>query len=507
MARKSLNPFKKVMKSTVIITVLMAFNFGLVFLTQVILAQRFGAQFSMDAFLAARAIPFLVTTVFLDSSRATFIPVFVEYRTKNDGIGAREVTIAFTNSTFIILLFVTLIGIITAPWLMSITVPGFIFETRQLSILLTRIIFPIVIFSGLADLLSSVYYALEHPLLPSIGPLLNSLVIIGSVFVLVPKLGIRGLAIGTLGGSIARFLLLVPGIVRKYGFSVRFCHPGVLRIRQLMMPVILGAVVGQTAHLVDKLVASFLSEGSITYLGYGDKLARIIVVLLRDGLSLAIFPHLSIYAAERNIEGLRKSVSLGIRIMMLAIVPVICGLAVLSTSLIQLVFERGAFTAKDTSATTLTLLCYSGVIFSWPLTAVATQAFWALKDTKVVMAVVIIGAITNMVLDLILVRYFTYAGIASACSIAAFLSLCMLLLLLSRRLGGIQGLKIIKSFAKIGVCALLMVLAMIVATSACSPIQTEKQIISLGIVSLIGVGVYMGNVIKLSIRLHFVAHM
>jgi len=484
---------KQMVKSTAIITFFLALNILVGLLTQIILAAKFGAKFEMDAYLAAVTLPTLIITVLMNSLRVTFVPVFIEYEKKENNKEAWRIAINFINTFFVILLFIAIVGVIFAPGLISLVVPGFSLMSKHLAIQLIRIMFPAIVFSGLAAVFSSLYYARQRFLLPSISPFLNSFVIFGCVLVLANKLGIRAVATGMIMGSFAQFLLLGPGIMKesKYKFSLNFRHPGVIRIGKLIIPLILASIFYKAVTLVDRMIASGLPEGSIAYLGYAHKAVALLVMLVSTGISLTILPRMSIYAAERNNQKLRETLSLAIRMAVLIVIPIIAGLVVLRVPLIQLILERGAFTNEATHAVALTLLCYSGAIFGLTLGGILTPTFYALQDVKTVVKVGVIGAILNITLDLILVRYFSYVGIAIALSIATLFSISLFLVILQKRLGGIGGLEILKSFVKIGASAILMMLSISIFRNFWTFSQPGGQVLFLGMSIALGLGIYV----------------
>jgi len=483
---------KQMVKSTATITFFEALNILIVFLTQVILAAKFGARFEMDAYLAAVTIPTLIITVLMNSLRVTFIPVFIEYERKKDDKEAWTVAINFINTVFFILLFIAIVGIIFAPGLISLIVPGFSLKTKDLAIQLIRIMLPAIVFSGLATVFSSLYYARQRFLLPSISPFLNSLVIFGCVVVLASRLGIRAVATGMIMGSFAQFLFLGPGIIKesRYKFSLNFRHPGVIKISKLIIPLVLASVFYRAVTLVDRMIASGLPEGSIAYLGYAYKAVHVLVMLVSTGISLTILPRMSLYAAEGNNQKLRDTISLATRMALLVVVPIVAGLAVLRIPLIEIILERGAFTSEATYAVALTLLCYSGAIVGLSLGGILTATFYALQDVKTPVTVGVVGAILNITLDLILVRYFSYAGIAMALSIATLFSVSIFFVTLQKRLRGIRGLEIFRSFIKVGASAILMMLSIAIFRNFWTFTQSGREVAFLAFSVVLGIGVY-----------------
>ena len=447
-------------RSTLIITFFSSLNILAGFALQVVLAAKFGAEWEMDAYLAASTIPNLLTGVLLGSLRITFVPVFIEYEVRQDVAEAWKVASSFLNIASVVLGSIAVLGALCATWWVRLTVPGFAVGTDafKLTVELFRILIPSVVFNGLGGLLASIYYSRHRFLLPAVAPLVNSLVILGGTAALSPKLGIRGLALSSLLGSITQLLLLIPIMLTKgrYRFIWDHKHPGVAQIVKLMVPWIAGAVIYKANPLLDRFIASSLLEGSISHLGYALKLTTVTVTLATAGISTTFFPLMSRYAATRNLQGLRKTVSLGIQTILLIVMPIMAGIVVLRVPVIRLFLQRGKFTDLDTTATGLAWVCYLGALLGLSVGNISSFVFYALQDTRTPVLAGIAGMMVNVIVVFVLKDYFSYLAPALAYSLAVPLNISLQLLVLRKRLRGVDGKSILVAWLKITVATLIM---------------------------------------------------
>ena len=454
------DPWAGLFQSTLIITFFSVLKIVLGFALQIVLAVKFGARMEMDAYLAASTIPTLITTVLLTSLNVTFVPVFVEYKIKENEAEAWKIASSFINLAFLTLSAISLLGILGGGWLVRLTVPGFDSgsEAFILTANLLRVLFPSIVFSGLAGLLSSVYYSQRKFTLPSLAPALNGLVILLVTFGSASRLGIMSVAVGTLVGSVAQFGLLLPIMLtgKRYHFQLDYCHPGVVKITKLMMPLVVGAVFYKANTVVERFIASRLAEGSISYLGYAFKVANILVTLAAQGFAVSLLPLMSKYAAANDSEGLRKTVSTGIRSVTFVVTPLVVGVAILRVPMIQLLFERGAFDHRATVGTAWALLCYLGWVYAGSIGAILTSVFYSLQETYTVIKVSVIGMLLGIVLAVALSRFIGYAGLALALSVVTVINAGVYVAILRKRLKGIDGKHILFSQGKVLFSSIVM---------------------------------------------------
>jgi putative peptidoglycan lipid II flippase len=268
-----------------------------------------------------------------------------------------------------------------------------------------------------------------------------------------------GLAIGVVVGGVIQVAVQIPFLMEKgLSFVPKWNpnHPALKRIGVLMLPTVFGSAIYQVNQLVGTLLASLLREGSVSYLYYADRLVQFPLGVFAIAISTAVLPSLSREAAQRDLDGLKETLSHALRLTMFITIPAMIGLIVLREPIIRLLFQRGAFDAFTTIMTAQALLFYSLGLWAFAALRVFVSAFYSLQDTKTPVKVAVVAMLANIGLCLALMGPLKHGGLALALSLASTLQLCILILLLRKRLGGIEGRVVFGSMARSFLCSLVM---------------------------------------------------
>jgi len=233
-------------------------------------------------------------------------------------------------------------------------------------------------------------------------------------------------------------------------------HPALKKIGMLMLPTIFGSAIYQINQLIGTLLASLLQEGSVSYLYYADRLVQFPLGVFAIAISTAVLPSLSREAAEGDMYRLKQTLSHAIRLTMFITIPAMVGLIVLRQPIITLLFQRGAFTSFTAMMTAEALLYYSLGLWAFAGLRVFVSAFYSLQDTKTPVKVAVVAMIANIAFSLALMGPLKHGGLALALSLASTLQLFMLIFLLRRRLGGIEGKVVIRSMVRSFISSLIM---------------------------------------------------
>lgn len=426
------------------------------FIRDMVVANGFGASAAADAFYVAYRIPNLLREMLAEGSiSAAFIPVFTEYLTNR----SREEAARLANASFTIILIIlsgiSVIGIIFTPTIVALIAPGFEGEAGKayLTIIMTRIMFPFLLFIGIAAQAMGVLNSLRSFAAPALAPALSNIVIIVSTLFLSPMLDkpILGVAIGTLVGGIVQFLYQLPDMKRN-GFAPRLFfdpfHPGVKRIALLILPVMLGLSVSQINILVNTILASYLPDGSVTYLYYGMRLIQFPLGMFGVAIATAILPTMSAQVARGEIGEMRETLSFGMRLVLFITFPAIAGLIFFRVPIIHLLFQHGEFSYKATMGTATALLYYSLGLWAFAGVRIAVPAFYSMQDTTTPVKVAVLSLAVNIALNIILITPLGHGGLALASSISSGLNLLFLLWILKGKIGRIDGRNIARSSLK-----------------------------------------------------------
>ncbi len=426
------------------------------FIRDMIVALLFGAGTATDAFFVAFRIPNLLRRLVGEGAlTASFIPVYSEYIHQKPKEEGDELVSASFSVLAIVLVLLTGLGILFSPWIIKIMAYGFSLEPEKfkLTVLLTRLMFPYIFFIGLVALAMGVLNSWKHFAAPALAPVLLNLAIITSALLLAGNLEepILSLAIGVLVGGVVQLIFQIPFIRRKR-ITVRFLfrpfHPGIKRIGLLMAPSVLGLGVTQLNVLVSTFLASYLPEGSVSYLYYADRLLEFPMGIFAIAIATAILPMMAEQTARNDLQGMKETLSFSLRLVFFVTLPAMMGLMVLRLPIINLLFQRGAFDAHSAQMTAQALLYYALGLAAFAGIRIIVPAFYSLQDTQTPVRVALLALLVNAGGGAILMVPLKHGGLALATSLAAALNFTLLVFLLRRKLGLLGGKKIFTSFLK-----------------------------------------------------------
>ena len=407
-----------------------------------VIATTFGANHATDAFFVAFKIPNLFRRLFAEGAFSqAFVPVLSGYRSERPAAEVKALIDAVSGALTAILFGVTVLGVIAAPAVVAIFAPGFVRDAAnfELSVTLLRLTFPYLFFIALTALLAGVLNTYGRFGVPAVTPsLLNIALILSAVF-LAPRLAqpVYALAIGVMIGGVLQLGLQIAA-VKSAGLLPHprwdWSHPGVKRILTLMGPALFGVSVAQLNFLIDTLIASFLREGSISWLYFSDRLMEFPLGIFGVALGTVILPSLAEFHSKNRPQQFSDTLDWALRLVLLITLPSAIGLAVLAAPILSTLFQYGAMTEFDVLMATKSLVTYAGGLSGFIFVKVLAPAFFARQDTKTPVKAGVIALITNAVLNVALVFPLQHAGLALATSIAAFINSAILLVTL-RRLG------------------------------------------------------------------------
>jgi len=442
------------------------------FIRDMIVAQFFGAGMATDAFFVAFRIPNLLRRLVGEGAlTVSFIPIYTEYITRRPPEEGRDFVRATFSVLAVFLFVLTGLGILLAPWIVKVMAYGFSQDPEKLglTVFLTRLMFPYIFFIGLVALAMGILNSWKHFFAPALAPVLLNLSIILCALVFYRFLAepILSLALGVLLGGIAQLAFQLPFLRRKgYVFGFRFepSHPGVKRIAALMAPSVLGLAVTQLNVLVSTFLASYLPEGSVSYLYYADRLLEFPMGIFAIAVATAVLPVMSEQAARKDWGNLRETLSFALRLVFFVTLPAMIGLIVLRHPILNLLFQRGAFTAHSAEMTAQALLYYSLGLAGFAGVRIIVPAFYSLQDTKTPVKIAFAALLANAILGALLMGPLQHGGLALATSLAAGINFALLVFLLRKKMGKIGLGKIVRSFFKsLGASLLMGAVALIIS--------------------------------------------
>jgi len=433
----------------------------------IVLAAIFGAGAAMDAFVVASRIPNLVRDLFAEGAMsAAFVPTFTRHLKEKGEASAWRLGSNVINALIVVTGTLVVLGMIFAYPLADFYTDDEQFATNlDRTAQLTRWMLPFLTMVAVAVAQAGMLNSLRKFFIPAASPAMYNIAIILSAFVVVPfcpALGldpIMGIAIGSLLGGMLQIMVQWPAL-HAAGFRYKpvldFKDPGLRDVLLLMGPGTIGVAAAQINLFVNTVLATSQEVGAATWLTYAFRLMYLPIGLFGVSVATAALPELARQASGGGFDGMRRTVSSSLRLMLMLSVPAMAGLAALAYPITELIFERGEFTSADTSAVAYALLMYAPGLIGYSIVKIASPSFYALKDARTPVMVSVVTVLTNVALNLWLIQVLGYAGLALGTALASLLNAGLLLVLLSRRIGGIDSRRVLITFVKVFAASLAM---------------------------------------------------
>ncbi|HOL64819.1 MAG TPA: murein biosynthesis integral membrane protein MurJ [Accumulibacter sp.] len=404
------------------------------FVRDFVVANAFGAGQVTDAFFVAFKLPNLLRRLFAEGAFSqAFVPILGEYRNRRSPEETRQLVDQVASLLFIIVSVVTAIGMLGAPLLVYLSAPGFAADADKfaLTVDLTRITFPYILFMSLVAMAGGVLNTWSRFAIPAFTPvLLNVSMIVMALFAapyFAPPIVALGWAVFI--GGVLQLALQLPSLARigmLPRLTLNFRHEGVRRIFRLMAPAVLGVSVAQVSLLLNTIFASFLGHGSVSWLYYADRLMEFPAGLLGAALGTILLPSLTRYHAADNIGEYSRLLDWGLRLTFLLAAPAAVALGILAIPLITTLFHHGAFDTHDVLMTRNALVAYSVGLLGLILVKVLAPGFYARQNIRMPVKIAITTLLLTQLLNLALIGWLAHAGLALAIGLAASLNAALL---------------------------------------------------------------------------------
>jgi len=408
---------------------------------EMVIARQFGTSAELSAYLAAFRIPDLIFQLLAGGALgSSFIPVFTVYLARRQRHTAWRLANIIYNLVAVLTTLAAIAAFILTPLLTRWLVPGFGPEMQALTGRLMRIMLLTPIIFGLSGISMAILNAHQHFLLPAIAPALYNLAIIAAALFLTPSLGIYGLAVGVVAGALLHLLVQWPALRRKgwrYTPTLELGFPGVHEVISLFLPRMLGLGAMQLNFVVNTVLASGLAAGSLAALNYAFLLMMLPQGIFAMAIATAAFPSFSELVARQQLTELGEALSATLRAILFLTLPASVGLYVLRYPLIQVLLQRGEFTAASTQATAWALQFYALGLPAYAVVEIVSRAFYALHDTRTPVMVATATVGLNVLLSLLLLGPLAHGGLALANALAVTVEMLALLWVLRRRIGAI----------------------------------------------------------------------
>lgn len=434
------------------------------FVRDILIAGVLGAGLAADAFLIAFQFPNLFRRLFAEGAfSAGFVPIFSEILEKEGREKARrfaEDALAVLATTLLVFV---LVMMVCMPFALFAIAPGFdrIPGQMERATDLARVAFPYLFFISLVSLQSGVLNALDRFAAAAATPILLNLTLISAVLFAIAS-GVDAadaLAWGVSLAGVVQFAWLA-WRVRAAGMPLGLVRPRLSpRVRQLLkriLPVVFGASLYQLNLLVDKIIATLVAVGAVSWLYFADRVNQLPLGVIGVGIGVALLPMLSRSIQNGDDQEARYAQNRAIEISLMLTVPAAIGLLVLAGPISATLYERGAFTAADRDAVAAALAAFAGGLPAYVLIKALAPGFFSRQDTATPVKISIAAMIVNVVLNLVLMKPLGHVGIALATAVSAWLNAGLLTRVLMQRGHFVADARLIKRFPRVLLASFMM---------------------------------------------------
>ncbi|MEI7831869.1 MAG: murein biosynthesis integral membrane protein MurJ [bacterium] len=471
------------------------------FVRENMLMNAFGDSDVTGAYNSAFMVPDLLYYLLAGGAMsAAFIPVFTNYLAKGEEEDAHITGSTIATALMVVMLFGSLLEFIFAPYIVRMIAPGYAWgsDVFNMTVTLTRIMCIMVLFTAQSGLLTGILNSYHHFLAPTlVWNAYNICIILGiAVFSKMPwrdgllnipadqhgALGIHGVAFSVVLGAFLMMAIQFPVAVKKYGFKFRFLldfkHPGVIKVLKLFGPVMLGLSLTQINLLaIPLIIGSLLGAPAVTDIRLANRLVLLPFGLFAVAIATAIFPRFSQQVAMNEMAAFRALIARSVNTIMILIVPSIILMVVLAEPINYALWGGGKFDESGLRATSFVLMLFAWNLVGLSLQQIVSRAFYSMHDTITPVIAGITMVAVNVPLSIFLVYTpLRYGGAAVATTLTTLLSTVVLTDLLRRRLGGINGSKILITNAKILAASLLMGVVVYFVAVYLAPVINNESI-------------------------------
>ncbi|WP_225639271.1 murein biosynthesis integral membrane protein MurJ [Candidatus Profftia sp. (ex Adelges kitamiensis)] len=421
-------------KALATISIMTIFSRILGFIRDMLIARYFGAGMTTDAFFVAFKLPNLLRRIFAEGAFSqAFVPILAEYKKQHSKKDIHNFISYVSGMLILILTIIIILGILTSPWVVYITAPGFLNYTDKfkLTCSMLRITFPYILLISLSALVSAILTTWNYFSVPSLTPaFLNiSIIFFTLFFTSYFNPPIIALAWAVTLGGVLQLVYQLPSL-KKIDMLVlpRFniSNAGVCRVIRVMGPAIIGVSISQISLMINTIFASFLVSGSVSWIYYADRLMEFPSGVLGVSLGTILLSSLSKTISVGYFKESSYLIDWGLRLCFILALPSSIALGLLSKPLITVLFQYRQFTSFDTKMTQNALIAYAIGLMGLILVKVLAPAFYSYQNIKTPVKIAILTLILTQFMNLVFICPFKHAGLALSIGLAAYFNAILL---------------------------------------------------------------------------------
>ncbi len=461
-----------------------------------LLAANYSVGVEATAFITASRIPrTFFDAVFASAISASFIPIFSEYLEKKGKEEAFRLSNIFITMIVLVTCMMTVLGIIFAEPICWLFADGMEAETAKICVQFSRILFPTVIFTGIAFSFVGILQSLEEFTIPAAMSIVSNAILIVYYIFFNDKFGIEGLTIAFLIGWLMQAVIQIPALHKKgyhYQFNFHFQEEGMKKIVLLMLPVMVSTWI-QPINFVSHIRFPGYPDAAISTIDYANTLYTIIVGVLVLSIANVIFPKMSRMTSNHAEKDLGETICITLRSMIFLLVPMMLGLMVLSEPIVKLMYERGNFDSFATKTTARALFFFSLGMVGFGVQNILSRVFYAKQDGKTPFYSGLVSIVVNLIFCFLLVEKMDVGGLALASAISSTLSALFLFIPLQREYKSLISKQILIDLLKMSCSAVIMTVVAVLLKNSILSYQIDGLFGNLLVVALpaaVGVMIY-----------------
>lgn len=453
------------------------------FVRDVIMANLIGASWMSDAFFVAFKLPNFFRRLFAEGAfNAAFVPSFASILTEQ----GRKAAVHFAGEVMSVLLVVLLalnaIFIAFMPWITPLFAPGFTDspEKFDLTVALSQITFPYILFISLVSLLGGILNSLGKFAAPAASPILLNLCMIGGMWWLTnTPTPAHALAISVFIAGVVQLIWLMVICLKDGcmpGLTLPKLTPQVKTMLLLMAPAALGSGVQQLNLLIDVIIASHIPD-AVSYLYYADRITELPIGVIGVAIGTVLLPMLSKHIKAGDMDKARHEMNRALELVLLFGLPATAGLLITAEPIIRVLYLHGAFTEHDMAATTMALIAFTAGLPAFLAVKVFAPGFFAAHDTKTPFKIALICVAVNLFFNLTLIHHFAHVGMAMATTIASWVNLFLMVRILRKRKIFVPDALLKKRLLKMAAAAKIMALSLFILSGFVAPFYLESTMV------------------------------
>jgi len=428
-------------KSATIISVAYVMSRLLGYVREAMLAARFGATHTTDAYLVAQEIPSFLFMAVGSALLMVFIPVYRGVVVRQGEEAGWRLVSGVANATLLGAIIITGLGWALVPWLVPWLVPGLPDAVKDLAVALTLVMLPMMVFLGLSALASAVLNANRRFTAPALVSLASNVLVIGTLLAVTRPGQIYWVANAAVLGAVAGLVIqlpALPGLGFRYRALLFWRDPAVGQVGRLLLPVAFTTGAIQLQSFATRYMASNLAEGSISALNYAVRLNSLPYGVVGAAIATVLYPNLADQVATGRTDDLRRTITGGLRLFAYVLLPMALGLFAFREPIVRLFFQRGAFNPQATAVTAYALAYYAPGILFFGWLDFLSRCYFAMQDPATPMWTGFGMVGVTVGLNYALIGPFAQGGLALGTTLSTAVAVLFLLWRLQRRVGGLS---------------------------------------------------------------------